>query len=89
MRYWIIRGDFVTRTYYAKQFGEDGEITSLHSFTASKFPKGNPLFVEMTEDEYIALREEWAANAPEEEPIDSDEASAEEALDIIMNGVVE
>lgn len=79
----------MAKTYYAKQFGEDGEITSLHSFTAAKFPEGNPRFVEMTEDEYIALREEWASNTPEEEPIDPDEVPAEEALDIIMNGVVE
>ena len=79
----------MAKTYYAKQFGANGEITSLHSFTAVKFPEGNPRFVEMTEDEYIALREEWAANAPEEEPIDPDEASAEEALDFFMNGVVE
>ena len=42
----------MAKTYYAKQFGEDGKITSLHSFTAAKFPEGNPSFVEMTEDEY-------------------------------------
>ena len=77
------------KKYYAKQFNEGGEITSIHSFEADKFPEGNPYFVEITEDEYIAIHDEWEANAAEEEPIDPDEVPAEEALDIIMNGVVE
>lgn len=66
--------------YFAKEINENGEIICLHDFTAKSFPADRS-FVEITEEEYNAIMEEWAANVPE---VDPDEISDSEALAIIL-----
>ena len=68
--------------FYAKKIDEKGEIIYLHEFPAESFP-AEPLLIEITEEEYNAILEEWAANVP-----DPDEISDSEALAIIL-GVTE
>ena len=68
------------KKYLAKQIDENGEIVCLHEFYAKSFP-ADQSFVEITEEEYNAISEEWAANVP---AVDPDEISDSEALAIIL-----
>lgn len=67
--------------YYGKKIDENGKIIYLHEFEAESFP-ADRFFVEISEEEYNAILEEWA-NIP-----DPDEISDSEALSIIL-GVAE
>ena len=67
--------------YFYKELNADGTIKSLSRYYIRKPNNSNPLRIEITQEEYEALFVEIiAANQPEE----TDEISAEEALDIIL-----
>lgn len=73
-------------SYFAKELSDSGDIVRVHCFSAKEFPESNANFVEITEDEYNAIKAEWLANIPEPDP---DEISDSEALGIILGGKVE
>ena len=74
-------------TTYFKQLSESGEVVVLLSYNNFRPNITDPLVVEITQEEYEALLAEIeAANQPEES--ETDEISAEEALDIILGGDV-
>lgn len=69
-------------TYHAKQIDDSGEVVALHSFSSEVFPT-DPLFVEITEEEYNTLLEGMTPPAP----LPTDQISDSEALNIILGGV--
>lgn len=72
-------------TKYYKQLNENGEIFALLAYDF--VPNiTDPLFVEITAEEYEAISAEWRANMPEPEP--SEIELKAQAYDIIT-GVAE
>ena len=71
-------------TYYYKQINESGKVVTLSTYGGMRRAIHNPLVVEITEDEYNAILAEIEAQQPDEP--ETDEISAEEALNIITGG---
>lgn len=67
--------------YYYKELQPNGAIRGFWIYNMAPLKTSDPLFVEISKDEYESLSHERSTdNQPEE----SDEISAEEALDIIL-----
>lgn len=70
--------------YFYKELQSDGNLAALLTYDNAPLSTTNPLIVEISEEEYSSLLDEIISSVQLEELEETDEISAEEALDIIL-----